>query len=336
MKRSPLLAALAAATGLALAFTGCSTGAEPSSSEAAPVESSAPATTETPASEAPATAVDCKIGMTQINQTAVFFTQMNEGAQEAATAAGCELTIANANNDSAKQNSDIETLAAQGITGLIVVAIDVNGVLPAVKAARDKGIKVVAIDAELEEGSVDTFVGVDNANAGKQMGEWMVEQGMVEGKSYGVVDAKNSFIQNQREDSFREVIDAAGAKYTQSVNGENVQEKAATAAQNLATAQPDLDFIYATGEPATVGAVAVIPADSKTKVIGWDLTKEVIAGIDAGIAQAIVQQNPKQEGVEAVNELVSLLGGGSAKGFIDVPITVVTKDNVDEFRAIFP
>lgn len=279
---------------------------------------------------------ECTIGMTQINQTAVFFTQMNEGAKKAAEAAGCTLTIANANNDSAKQSSDIEAFVAQGVDGLIVVAIDVNGVLPAVKAARDKGIKVVAVDAKLEDGSVETFVGVDNAKAGEQIAQWVVDNGLAKGKSYGVVDARNSFIQNQREDAFRKVVDAAGANYTQSVSGDNVQEKAAAAAQNLVTAQPDLDFVYTTGEPATVGAAAALKGNTRTKIIGWDLTKEVIGCIDDGLCLAIVQQDPLQEGVEAVNELKSLIDGGAAKGFIDVPITIVTQDNVDPYRPIFP
>jgi ribose transport system substrate-binding protein len=279
---------------------------------------------------------DCTIGMTQINQTAVFFTQMNEGVTQAAKEAGCVVTIANANNDSGKQNSDIENFVSQGVTGLIVVAIDVNGVLPAVKAARDKGIKVVAIDAKLKEGSVDTFVGVDNAKAGAEIGKWVADNNLAKEKSYGVVDARNSFIQNQREDAFRKTVDAAGAKYTQSVSGDNVQEKAATAAQNLLTAQSGLDFVYTTGEPATVGAAAALAGNARTKIVGWDLTKEVIGCVDSGLCAAIVQQDPKQEGVEAVKELQSLLKGADAKGFIDVPITVVTKANVDGYRKIFP
>ncbi len=318
------LRGVAVAIAATLAVAGCSTGNETGSSASGG------------SSSAGSSSKDCTIGMTQINQTAVFFTQMNEGAQQAAKAAGCDLNIANANNDSAKQNSDIENFVSQGVTGLIVVAIDVNGVLPAVKQARDQGIKVVAIDAKLEEGAVDTFVGVDNEKAGAEAGDWMVDKGLVDGKSYGLVDAKNSFIQNQREDSFRKVVDAAGAKYTQSVNGDNVQEKAATAAQDLVTAQSDLDFIYTTGEPATVGAVAALKGNTATKIVGWDLTKEVIGGIDSGLVTAVVQQDPKKEGDEAVRELKSLIGGSDPKGFIDVPITIVTKDNVDRFRPIFP
>lgn len=300
-------------------LAGCTTGNEPAGADA----------TDTQAGGGDS----CTIGMTQINQTAVFFTQMNEGAQEAADELGCDLTISNANNDSARQSSDIENFVSQGVDGIIVVAIDVNGVKPAVEAAQAQGIPVVAIDAELE--GVDTFVGVDNEAAGREAGQWMVDQGLVEGKRYGVVDAKNSFIQNQREDSFREVIDANGAIYTQSVNGDNVQETAANAAQDLVTAQPDLDFVYTTGEPATVGAVAALEGNTETVIIGWDLTKEVIAGIDSGLVRAVIQQNPKQEGVEAINELKAILDGAEPKGFIPVPIEIVTSENVDKYREIF-
>lgn len=316
MTRNLRMAAVAAVATLALAA--CSTGNE-----------------EPTTGEAGEPAEECVIGMTQINQTATFFTQMNEGAQEAADEAGCELQIANANNDSAKQSSDIENFVSQNVTGLIVVAIDVNGVLPALKQATSQGIRTVAIDAELEEGAVDTFVGVDNEAAGAEAGQWVVDEGLADGASYGIVDARSSFIQNQREDSFREVVDAAGATFTQAVDGKNVQEQAATAAQNLVTAQRDLDFVYTTGEPATVGAVAALDAKGDTKVIGWDLTAEVISGIDSGLVTAVVQQDPRQEGVEAVNELAAILEGEEPAGFIDVPITIVTAENVDPYREIF-
>jgi len=268
--------AFAAAMALSLTLAACSS----DSAEDSAAETSA-ATEESTATEAESS-VDCNIGMVQINQTAAFFTQMNEGAEEAAATTGCELTIANANNDPAKQSSDIENFVTQGVTGLIVVAIDVNGVLPAVQAAMADGIKVVAIDAKLEEGNYDTFVGVDNEKAGAEIGQWVVDQGLADGTSYGVIGAKNSFIQNQREDSFSALVDANGMVFTQSVSGENVQEQAADAAQNLVAAQPDLDYIYTTGEPATVGAVSAIDAASATKIIGWDLTREVIAGLDTG------------------------------------------------------
>ena len=70
--------------------------------------------------------------LVQINQQALFFNQMNEGAQKAADAAGVELVIFNANDDPAAQNDAIENYIQQKVDGIIVVAIDVNGVMPAV------------------------------------------------------------------------------------------------------------------------------------------------------------------------------------------------------------
>ena len=67
------------------------------------------------------------IALIQINQQAQFFTEMNRGAESAATKKGHKLVIFNANNDPAAQNNAIETYIQQGVDGLIVVAIDTNG-----------------------------------------------------------------------------------------------------------------------------------------------------------------------------------------------------------------
>ncbi|MEN9063326.1 substrate-binding domain-containing protein [Ponticoccus litoralis] len=108
--------------------------------------------------------------LVQINQQALFFNEMNRGAQEAAEAAGVNLVIFNANNDSAAQNSAIETYIQEGVAGLAVVAIDVNGIMPAVEQADAAGIPVVAIDAILPEGGPQKAqIGVDNAKAGADL-----------------------------------------------------------------------------------------------------------------------------------------------------------------------
>ena len=87
---------------------------------------------------------------------------MNKGAQKAADAAGDNLVIFNANNDPAAQNSAIETYIQERVDGIVVVAIDVNGIMPAVQQAADAGIPVVAIDAILPEGPQKAQIGVDN------------------------------------------------------------------------------------------------------------------------------------------------------------------------------
>lgn len=277
--------------------------------------------------------------LVQINQQALFFNQMNDGAQAAADAAGAELVIFNANNDSAAQNSAIETYIAEGIDGLIVVAIDVNGIMPAIEQADAAGIPVVAVDAILpKEGPQKAQIGVDNAQAGADMAAYVNQfaSGVEGGLKLGVVGALNSFIQNVRKDGFVDSLD--GVEVIATVDGQNVQDIALSAAENLMTANPDMNAIYATGEPALLGAVAAVESQGRqdsVTVFGWDLTEQAIDGIDASYVEAVVQQSPAGMGAAAVDALAAISSGDTVEMQIDVPITIVTTGNVDQFRDMF-
>lgn len=279
--------------------------------------------------------------LVQINQQALFFNQMNEGAQKAADAAGAELVIFNANDDPAAQNDAIENYVQQGVDGIIVVAIDVNGVMPAVQAADAAGIPVVAVDAILPDGPQKAQIGVDNEAAGGMIGEFFLEQVQASGGpvKLGIVGALNSFIQNIRQKGFETVI-AGDANVTVAgvVDGRNIQDNALSAAENLMTGNPDLTAIYATGEPALLGAIAAVESQGRqadVKIYGWDLTAQAIKGIDDGFVVAIIQQDPAGMGAAAVDALKTLHEGGTVEKTIGVPVTLVTKDNVDPYRDVF-
>jgi ribose transport system substrate-binding protein len=277
--------------------------------------------------------------LVQINQQALFFNQMNEGAQAAADELGATLLIFNANNDPAAQNSAVETYITEGVDGVIVVAIDVNGIMPAVEQADAAGIPVVAVDAILPDGPQRAQIGVDNAEAGADMGRFFVDYVGDEGATLGIVGALNSFIQNIRQQGFEEVVDAVeGIETVGVVDGQNVQDIALSAAENLMTANPGLTAIYATGEPALLGAIAAVESQGRQDSVGnfgWDLTAQAIAGIDAGYVKAVVQQDPAGMGAAAVEALATIVNGGEVEEVISVPITIVTDENVDEFRGIF-
>jgi ribose transport system substrate-binding protein len=294
------------------------------------------------ASFSPGSAAAETIALVQINQQALFFTQMNEGAQAKAAELGVELVIFNANNDPAAQNNAIETYIAQGVDGLVVVAIDVNGIMPAVEQAAEAGIPVVAVDAILPDGPQVAQVGVDNAAAGAMIGEHFldhVEKEMGGEAKLGIVGALNSFIQNVRQEGFESVVaDAPGITMAGVVDGRNVQDNAMSAAENLMTANPDLSAIYATGEPALLGAVAAVESQGRqdsVAVVGWDLTAAAIKGIDEGYVVGVVQQDPAGMGAAAVEAAHRAIAGETVEAEIAVPVTIVTADNVDDFRAIF-
>ncbi len=272
----------------------------------------------------------------QVNQEALFFNEINRGAQAAADAAGVELVIFNANNEPSAQNSAIETYIQEGVDGFAVVAIDVNGIMPAVEQAGAAGIPIVAIDAILPEGPQKAQIGVDNAKAGADLAAYVNTHDA--GGKMGIVGALNSFIQNVRLDGFKEGLAADKTEVIGTVDGQNVQSVALSASENLMTANPDMKLIYATGEPAMVGAVAAVVSQGRqadVALYGWDLTAQVIDGIDAGFVKAVVQQDPAGMGAAAVKALVALNKGEEVEANISVPVAIVTKENVDDFRAMF-
>jgi ribose transport system substrate-binding protein len=281
--------------------------------------------------------------LVNINQQALFFNQINEGAQKAADAAGAKLVIFNANNVPSAQNDAIENYITQKVDGIILVAIDVNGVKPAITAAKAAGIPVIAIDAQIPDGDNVAFIGVDNAKAGEDIGKFYadyVKSEMGGTAKIGIVGALNSFIQNQRLDGFKKAVTDSGLAITflDTVDGQNVQETAMSASENLMTANPDMTTLYATGEPALLGAVSAVTSQGRTgdvKVFGWDLTKQVIQGIDDGWVVAVVQQDPAGEGKAAVEALVKLKKGETVEPIINIPVTIVTKDNVEQYRSMF-
>ena len=245
------------------------------------------------------------IALVTINQQALFFNQINEGAQKAADAAGAKLVIFNANNVPSAQNDAIENYITQKVDGIVLVAIDVNGVKPAITAAKQAGIPVIAIDAQIPDGDNAAFVGVDNTKAGEEIGKY--HRRLRQGE-----DGRHRQDRRHRRAQFLHPEPAAGrlqegasrrrasrSTFLDTVDGQNVQDVALTASENLMTANPDMTAIYATGEPALIGAVSAVTSQGRTgdvKVFGWDLTAQAIKGIDEGWVAAVVQQDPGQRG----------------------------------------
>ncbi len=283
-----------------------------------------------------------KVALVTINQQALFFNQMIDGAQAAADAGGAELIVYNANNDPAAQNTAIENYTQQGVDAIIIVAIDVNGVKPALETAKAAGIPVIAVDAVIPDGPQDVQIGVDNKGAGGEIGKFVVDyvaSDMGGAAKVGIVGALNSAIQNLRTDGFNEALAANTAiEVVDTVDGRNVQDTALSAAENLITGNPDMAIVYATGEPALIGAISAVESQNATdrvKVFGWDLTAQAIKAIDGGYVVAVVQQDPETEGKVAVESALKLIGGETVDSVLNVPITIVTKDNVDQFRSMF-
>lgn len=275
------------------------------------------------------------------NQQVSFFTDIAKGARKAADELGDTLQVFDANNSASAQDNAFETYIQQKVDGIIISAVDPDGIGSAIRAADKAGIPVASVDSVLPPGPQEIEITVDNEAAGKLIGDFYVDyvNKTLGGKAtLGVVAALNSNLQLARQKGFKSVTGAAsGITEVGVVDGRNIQDQALAAGENLLTGNPTLDTVYATGEPALIGAIAAAASQGrdKVKIFGWDLSAQAIAAIDAGQVVGVVQQAPDQEGYQAVKALDVLTGGGKAAGKVSIPITIVTKDNVDPYRAAY-
>ncbi|RNL87598.1 substrate-binding domain-containing protein [Halostreptopolyspora alba] len=329
MTTKPWIAALGVAL---LATTACDSDVREQQAEEESAAQDIPEPTEVPEGCEP-DGEQLEIGLVTINLQALFFNQINSGAERIAEETGADLQIVDGDDDSVTQANAVEDLVASGVDAIIVDAVDTEGIKPAVRDAEEAGVPVVAVDAVVDDPAVATQVGVENTEAGAQMGEFLVEESGGEGTVH-IVSALNSTIQLQRQDGFSEAVEDGGMSVGSVVDGQNVQEEAEDEAQNLLTANPDAEYIYATGEPALIGLASAVRSQDLTDqvtVVGWDLSEPTVDGLRDGWIGGIVQQNTFELGYQSMSAAVQHACGEDAPEDIPVPIKMLTPDNIEDY-----
>ena len=88
--------------------------------------------------------------------------------KKALDAKGAKYISADAQGSPTKQLTDVESLISKGANVLIILAMDSEAILPAVKKASDEGIPVIAYDRLIESPNV-LYITFDNVGVGRMM-----------------------------------------------------------------------------------------------------------------------------------------------------------------------
>jgi len=95
----------------------------------------------------------------------------DEAAMKAGLApSGAKYISADAQASPTKQLADVESLISKGANVLVILAMDSEAILPAVKKAADEGIPVIAYDRLIESPNV-LYLTFDNVGVGRMMGK---------------------------------------------------------------------------------------------------------------------------------------------------------------------
>ena len=243
----------------------------------------------------------------------------DEAAIKAALeAAGAKYVSTDAQSSSAKQLSDIESLMAQGVNALIVLAQDTAAIGPAVQAAADEGIPVIAYDRLIEDPRA-FYLTFDNVEVGRlQAGAVLAAAPsgnyvMIKGSP---TDPNSDFLRGGQQEVLQSAIDSGAIKivgeaYTDGwlpANAQRNMEQILTANDNK------VDAVVASNDGTAGGAIAALSAQGLVvPVSGQDGDHAALNRIAQGTQTVSVWKDSRELGKTAAEIAVQLAGGTDMK-----------------------
>lgn len=275
-----------------------------------------------------------------------FWLSVFAGAEAAATEYNVKLTIVGpeTEEDYETQNRMVAQAVADGAEALVFSAIDYENNAVAIDDAADQGVRIVAIDSNVDSSAVSTYIGTDNYAAGQMAARAALER--VEGElkvgiiNYDISSANGQERQRGAADIFQE---SGRAELVAVINtlAEAGQAQEDTAA--LLKKHPEINVLLAFNEPTSVGAAEAVEnlgLSEQVFLVGFDSNVITIDGLQEGSVDALVVQNPYAMGYLGVESAYKLLSGqsGELEQTVDTSTQIVDRENLfssDSQKALF-
>ncbi|MGB7790433.1 MAG: substrate-binding domain-containing protein, partial [Terrimicrobiaceae bacterium] len=267
-----------------------------------------------------------------------FWKAVEGGAREGAKEAGAEMIWKGSlkEDDPGQQIRIVEQFVSEGVGGIVLAPIDDTALMRPVAAAMQKGIPVVIMDSALKGEPPKDFVctvSTNNHRAGEMAGEQLGK--LLDGKGKVVLfrHKEGSASTDQREAGFLEAIKKfpdIQVIVDNRYSGTTISE-AHSAALNMLDKLKEAAGIFCSNEPSTLGMVRALKQNNlagSKKLVGFDTSPALVEGLKSGEIKALIAQNPKKMGREAVHALVAKMKGETVQAVIDSGAAVVTKENL--------
>jgi ribose transport system substrate-binding protein len=244
-----------------------------------------------------------------------FYQALACGAKAKAKELGLALTISAPDQFAA--DSQIPVVNAIAATTPVVAAIvptDAKALIAPMKQLADRGTKIVTIDQTIEDSSfVQTQILTDNAQGGRLAADAL--NALLDGKGEVLVITQppGSAAQDARTTGFEEELKKyPGIVYLGAQYQSDDPQKAAEIVTSTLSAHPKLAGLFSTNDQGAIGALTGLRqagALGKVKVVAYDAASAEVSALRNVAIQALIAQDPKQEGEVAMESAAKLIKG---------------------------
>ncbi len=300
--------------------------------------SSAGSTPEATSAEKTSEKQDITIGSVIMNTSGEWFAEVIKGQQDAAKDLGVKFSIVSSDNEVSKESDNVATFVAQQVDALCISPLSADASVAAVESAKAANIPVINWNTTVNTETVG-FVGVSNYDLGSSTGKYLVDyvkEFYPNGCKLAILGNSSYEVGVERCNGFKDAIkDATGIEVVAEQDAE-LQEEGLDVTEQILTANPDIDMIWAWNQTSLLGCVAALQNANNNKIIvmGTDMSVDLAKDMqsDSVKLQAITTQMPYDIGYKAVENAVKAAKGEAVEEKVLVPLKTYIKDDTTEIQ----
>ncbi|MGD9477557.1 sugar ABC transporter substrate-binding protein [Shinella sp. G-2] len=285
------------------------------------------------------------IGVTMAQFDDNFLTVLRNGMSDyAKTLDGVELQIEDAQNDVAKQQSQIQNFIASGVSAIIVNPVDTDATAAMSKAAADAGIPLVYVNREPvnvnELPEKQAFVASNEQESGTLETKEVCRLLNGKGKVVVMMGELSNQAARMRTQDIKDVIatdECKGLEIVEEQTANWSRTQGADLMTNWLSAGLEFDAVIANNDEMAIGAIQALKAAGrpmdKVVVAGVDATQDALAAMAAGELDVTVFQDAAGQGKGSLDAALKLAKGEKVDSKVYIPFQLVTPANMADFQA---
>jgi ribose transport system substrate-binding protein len=276
------------------------------------------------------------VGLAVANLQADFFNQIKESVEKSGQEKGVGVVTVDAKGDAATQVSQIQDLLTRQVKALIYIPAGATAAGVPVKAAKDAGVPVVAVDRNPPDAPGDTFIATDSVGAAHTLGDYVCKVTGGKGKVAIIQGQLGTTPELDRDKGFSEALANCPGLQVVAKQASNMwmQDEGFSIAQDMLQRHPDITVFFGRADALALGAaqaVKVANVDHKVWVVGFDGDRAGLEAVKNGVLDATMTQQTQRMGRLALQSGLDLIAGKSVPKEQLQPATLTTKGNVEPF-----
>lgn len=246
-----------------------------------------------------------------------------------------KLTITDAQGNANTQIQQIQSMIDAKLDAIIVDAGSATALDRVIADACSKGIVVANFDSLVDTNDLTTKIDTDQAAWGKQAAEWLVQQLHGKGKIIVLNGPAGVSVSDDRRKGAQPVFQAnPGITILAETNTPYNAAPAQEAVTNLLFRYPEIDGVWSQGGALSAGAVTAFTKQGrKLGPITGENYRQFLEMWQARHLDAWATQQPNWLAAFAVYASVKALQGADIPRYIDVPLPIITGQNLDTYLA---